>query len=129
MKLFMVQTTLCYFKTKLRFLIQLLCYPKTFNNKWKCQILDLHCNSSSNDGARFLLAVQLLQSSVLLYILILCNATLDDCLSSSTCSRIFSSDIPYFDSCFHATNTRAQLFPQPFALWDWSTVFFSLQCA
>lgn len=72
------------------FLIQLCCYPKSFNKMWKHHILALHRNSSSTDGARFFLAVQSLESSVLLDILVLCKATLDDCLSSSICSRIFS---------------------------------------
>lgn len=48
------------------FLIKLCCYPKSFNKIWKHHILDLHHNSSSTDGARFFLAVQSLESSVLL---------------------------------------------------------------
>lgn len=72
------------------FLFKLCNYPKSFNKIWKHHMLDLHHNSSSTDGARFFLAVQSLESSVLLDILVLCKATLHDCPSSSICSRIFS---------------------------------------
>lgn len=78
-----------YFSLFQSFLIELCCYPKSFNKVCKHNILDLHRNSSCTNGARFFLAVQPLESSVLLDILVLCKATLDDCPSSSICPEYF----------------------------------------